>query len=465
MIDLKDLKHIAPKGQGYFCIVKQYIDENTGKNYALKELKKEHYPRDEYRYRLLREVKLLNKLQGCNNIIRLINHGNDTDKKKLWYLMPFAKYNLHDYIRKNNGTLTQRDRYEIVGQIINAIKFAHERNILHRDISPNNVLVFFREGKPIIKVSDFGLGKDKESLSYYTGSSASGYGQILYVSPEQKLHLKDATIKSDIYSLGKLVYFVFTGKDPDNIKPFELSSLIAKATEDNSEDRFKNILEFEKHFVALKELQLNQTIPIEHITLQEVVNSDEKIDMVKLHELFVKGNYIDHVYHDYISPVNAYLLTDDNLSNYYKAVGSGIRDFVKTYSDRLNECYQTVRWPFSSTSIFGRVLKKIIQTVTDDETRLICLKQLWHLAFEADQWDVQKKIKEVLNDKYITKEIETQFSEFIIDSEIEVDMSYFTNLQLPKIVKVGIIKGNENANKKKEEREKTRKEEYDEGNN
>ncbi len=465
MINLKDLKHIAPKGRGYFCIVKQYIDENTGKKYALKELKKEHYPRDEYRYRLLREVKLLDELQGCNNIIRLINHGNDTDKQKLWYLMPFAKYNLHDYIRKNHGTLTQSDRYEIVGQIINAIKFAHERNILHRDISPNNVLVFLRKGKPIIKVSDFGLGKDTESLSYYTGYSVSGYGQILYVSPEQRLHLKDATVKSDIYSLGKLVYFVFTGKDPDNIESFELSSLITRATENNPEDRFKNIIEFEKHFSALKELQLNPTIPIEHITLQEVSNSDEKIDIVKRHELFVKGNYNDHVYHDYISPVNTYLLTNDNLSNYCEAVGSGIRDFVQTYSDRLNKCYKTVGWPFSETSTFGRVLKEIIQTVTDDETRLICLKELWNLAFKQNQWDVQKKIKEVLNKKYITKEIETQFSEFIIDSEKEVDMSHFTNLQLPKIVKVGIIKGNENANKKKEEREKTRKEEYDEGNN
>lgn len=460
MTDLKDLKHIALKGQGYFCIVKQYTDEETGKNYALKELKKEHYSREEYRYRLLREIKLLDELQGCVNIIRLINHGNDIDKQKLWYLMPFAKYNLHAYIKKNNGTLTQSDRYDIAGQIINAIKFAHKKNILHRDISPNNALVFFKEGKPIIKVSDFGLGKDTESLSYYTGSSASGYGQILYVSPEQREHLKDATEKSDIYSLGKLVYFVFTGKDPDNIKPFELSSLVAKSAEENPEDRFNDIDKFETHFEALKELHLNQTIPIEHITLQEVVNAGEQIDTIKLHELFVKGNYVNHVYHDYISPVNIYLLTNDNLAEYYKTVGSRIRDFVKIYSDKLNECYQTVRWPFSSMSTFGKVLKKIIQTVPDDETRLICLKQLWYLAFEADQWGVQKDIKEVLNEKYISKAIETQLSEYIIASETEVDMSHFTNLQLPKIVKVGIIKSTDIATKKKEEREKKQKEEY-----
>ena len=286
-------------------------------------------------------------------------------------------------------------------------------------------------------------------MTYYTRSSVSGYGQILYVSPEQKIKLKDSTIKSDIYSLGKLVYFVFTGKDPDNIKPFELFSLTEKATEENPEDRYINILEFEKHFVALKELHLNQEIPIEHITLREVMDSGEKIDMVKLHELLVKGKFIDHVYHDYISPINTYFLSKNNLSNYYKAVGNGIRDFAKTYSDRLDECYQTVRWPFSSMNTFGQLLKDIIQTVSDDETRLICLKQLWYLAFGADQWDVQKSIKEVLNKKYITQEIETQFSEYIINSEIEVDMSHFGNVPLPIIVKLGIIKSNENANKKR----------------
>lgn len=449
MIDIKNLTHVAQKGQGFFCIVKQYTDEETGKNYALKVLKKEHYSNEVYRYRLLREIKLLEELQDCSNIIHLIDHGNDKDKQKLWYLMPFAKYNLYEYIKKKNASLTHTERYDIIQQITNAIKFAHKKNILHRDISPNNVLVIFKEGKPIIKVADFGLGKNTESLAYYTSSSASGYGQILYVSPEQREHLKDATVKSDIYSLGKLVYYVFTGKDPYNIKPFELSSLVAKATEDNPEDRFNDINEFDNHLGALKELHLNQFIPIEHITLQDVLGSGEKIDAIRLHELFVKGTYVDHVYYDYIAPVNEYLLTNDNLTNYYEAVGSGIRDFVKTYTERLNECYQTVRWPFSSMNTFGRVLKKIVQTVSDDETRLLCLKQLWHLAFVVDQWDVQKDLKVLLNDKYISKAIETQFSEFIIESGTEVDMSHFANLQLPRIVKIGIIKGNEKVDKKK----------------
>jgi serine/threonine protein kinase len=458
---MNKLKHIGLKGQGYFCIVKQYLDESTGNEFALKELKKDHYPKEEYRYRLNREISILGELQGCENIIELLDSGHDTYKEKLWYLMPFAKQNLYDFIKKHNGTIDKETRYNLVEQIINAIKFAHDKHKLHRDISPNNVLVFEKDGKIILKVSDFGLGKDSESLSFYTGSSASGYGQILYVSPEQRIKLKDATEKSDIYSLGKLVYFIFTAKDPDNLKQFELSSLVTKSIEENPDDRFADIHEFENHFLSLKDLQLNQKIAVEHLTLKEVVSSTDKKEWIQLHELLVKGNYLEHVYSDYISPVNVLLLTDNNLKTYYATVGNAIRDFVRTYSERLNECYQTVRWPFSSMGTFGSVLIKIIKTVGDDETKLICFKQLWYLAFESDQWSVQKEIKEVLNDKFITPAIETQLAEYIIQSETKLEMTHFSSLTLPKIIKASIIKGNETAEKKEEERKAKQKLETD----
>jgi len=449
---MNKLKPIALKGEGYFCLVKQYLDESTGKYYALKELKNGHYQKEEYRYRLNREISLLNDLQGCENIIELLDSGHDIANEKLWYLMPFANLNLYNYIKKHNGTISQKDRYNLGEQVINAIKFAHDKKKLHRDISPNNVLVFEKNGKIILKVSDFGLGKDTESISFYTNSSASGYGQILYVSPEQRIKLKDATVKSDIYSLGKLVYFIFTGKDPDNLRPFELSSLIIKSIEDNPNDRFADIHEFERHFLSLKELQLNQKIAIEYLTLSEVVSSTDEKNWIHLHELLVKGNYLEHVYTDFISPVNTLLLKNNNLRDYYMAVGNAIRDFVRTYSERLHECYQTLGWPFSSMETFGTVLIKIIKTIKDDETRLICFKQLWYLAFEADQWSVQREIKEVFNSSFITSTIETQLAEYIVHSETKVEMIHFTNQTLPQIIKASIIKGNESIEKKEEER-------------
>jgi serine/threonine protein kinase len=258
-MNISKLKNNGPIGSGYFCDVKKYTDEASGILYAVKQLKKRFHKNEEYRYRFLREIELLKLLQESENVIELIS----ADKDNLLYIMPLATSNLYNHIKKKNNTLELEIRYNIVSQIISAIEIAHSKNILHRDISPNNILLFESNGQLLIKVSDFGLGKNKESLSHYTKSSVSGYGQILYVAPEQREKLNSATVKSDIYSLGKLVYFVFTGKDPDNQKPFELSSLVIKSTQENPELRFSSINEFKEHFKSLRDLMLNQKIPNE----------------------------------------------------------------------------------------------------------------------------------------------------------------------------------------------------------
>lgn len=449
---MNNLQHIGIKGHGYFCHVKLYRHPATNQEFAFKELKKEHYPKDEYRYRLSREISLLKELRGCDNIISLIDNGEDMTKESLWYLMPYAQSNLFNYIRKHNSTLSPEERFNIIDQVISAIKYAHDRGILHRDISPNNVLVFFEDGKLSAKVSDFGLGKDSESISHYTASSASGYGQILYVSPEQRQKLKDATLQSDIYSLGKLVYFIYTGRDPDNMKPFELSTLVGRATEEKPGDRFNNIHDFEEHYLKLKQLQLNIDIPIEYITLLEVAESGEEIDFHYLHKILVQGNVLQHVYSDYIAPVVKIFSDTGYFIRYYKTVGSAISEFVNMLSQRLEDCYGTVGWPFKAASNFGSLLKRIVLAVPDEHVRLICLKHLWKLAFEMDQWSVQRDIAEVFNHKYISGVIAPTLAEYIVNSETEVDLQHFQSLLLPRIIKVAIISGNNVVKAKTEAR-------------
>lgn len=448
---MNNLKHIGVKGEGYFCIVKKFQNEISGNYLAVKELKKKLYSNSEYRYRLEREIKILKDLQGCPNIIELIDFGHDKTKEKLWYMMPFADKNLYDFIKTNHAKLNTELRFNIVEQIITGLKFAHNKDILHRDISPSNVLIFKGNNKIIVKLSDFGLGKDEGALSYYTKSSVSGYGQILYVSPEQRASLKSANKKSDVFSLGKLIYFVFTGKDPDNSQQFELSSLVIKATNINPEKRHDNIEDLEAHFAALKDLLLNNNIVNNYVTLKEYAKNKE-YNWHKLHELLVKGNYTNHVYDDYIEPVNTIFIDQNNINEYYKNIGTSVNTFVQTYSERLSECYGTVRWPFNAMSTFGVVLTKIIKNVDEVETRLICLKQLWTLAFSLDQWSVQDEIKNVFNTDYISSEIEIQISEHIIKSNVKVEIEQFSNQILPQTIKASILKVNEKITNEELER-------------
>lgn len=89
------------------------------------------------------------------------------------------------------------------------MSLVHQRDVLHRDLSPTNV--FFVNG--IIKIADFGLGKNLNTLTSHQTMDTSSFGQLFYCAPEQLTLLKDADKRSDVYSLGRIINFVMT-KNP-----------------------------------------------------------------------------------------------------------------------------------------------------------------------------------------------------------------------------------------------------------
>lgn len=449
-----NLKEIRPIGEGHFCIVKKFIDTESDEEYAKKELLKKHYENEDYRYRLLREINLLKELSGCEHIIELVDFEHDSTKQKLWYLMRCANDNLYNFIKTHNNKLSKEDRFEITEQIINAIKFAHDKDILHRDLSPNNVLIFRKDNQVLIKVSDFGLGKNEESLSHYTKSSVSGYGQILYVSPEQKEKLNEATKKSDIYSLGKLIYFIFTGKDPVEIKSsFDLHSIVIKAI---SDDRYKSIDELKEHFNSLKNLILNKDIPFQYLSINDFLGRDNNIDWGIFYEIATKGNYKGHVYKAIIEPIislfkgKSVFEETSNIQDFCKFIGKDrFINFIKFFSHELSLCYQSTGWPFEATTGFGVFFRYVFGRIDIDEVKLVCLKNLWYLAYVSDRWDVQRQLNLLLKSHEIPDSIQAQFGDYIAQTRVSVDMNEFEGIKLPISVKLGIIEANEFASDKK----------------
>ncbi len=150
------------------------------------------------------------------NIARVLDAGA-TDTGRPYFVMELVRgVKITDYCDKNQ--LDTRRRLDLFIQICQAIQHAHQKGIIHRDIKPSNILVTLHDGVPVPKVIDFGIAKATE-VRLTDKTLFTAYEQIIgtpaYMSPEQaEMSGLDIDTRSDIYSLGVLLYELLTGRTP-----------------------------------------------------------------------------------------------------------------------------------------------------------------------------------------------------------------------------------------------------------
>ena len=150
------------------------------------------------------------------NIARVFD-GGTTENGRPYFVMelvhgvPITRY-------CDDNHLTPRERLELFVPVCQAIQHAHQKGIIHRDIKPSNVMVTLYDGKPVPKVIDFGVAKATEQkLTERTLFTQYGtmVGTLEYMSPEQaEMSALGVDTRSDIYSLGVLLYELLTGSTP-----------------------------------------------------------------------------------------------------------------------------------------------------------------------------------------------------------------------------------------------------------
>src|SRR5262249_51030274 len=150
------------------------------------------------------------------NIAKVLDAGA-TESGRPYFVMELVRgVPITDYCDQNQ--LTPRERLELFISVCQAVQHAHQKGIIHRDVKPSNVLVTKHDSVPVVKVIDFGvakaLGQQLTDKTLFTGF-AQMIGTPLYMSPEQaELSGLDVDTRSDIYSLGVLLYELLTGTTP-----------------------------------------------------------------------------------------------------------------------------------------------------------------------------------------------------------------------------------------------------------
>lgn len=214
---LKDAYRLEEKiGEGGMGIVFRATQIALGRPVAVKVM---HWSglSDTRIDRFFREARLLSRLQHPN-IVQIIDFGSEPGALHYMVMEHLAGESLELFVHRR-GRLAPAEVLGLMEQICAAVTVAHEHQVIHRDLKPNNIIVVEVAGspRPVVKVLDFGLGKELGSDGERPGDAITREGVMMgtlgYSAPEQ-MHGGPVDHRADLYSLGAILYFLLTGQPP-----------------------------------------------------------------------------------------------------------------------------------------------------------------------------------------------------------------------------------------------------------
>lgn len=280
-------------GQGGQAVVYRALDTRLSRNVAVKIMREEFAENEEFRERFNAESHAVAMLSHPNIVaVYDVSHKDDLE----FIVMEMINgITLRQYMDRRER-VDWREALHFSKQIADALRHAHQHGVIHRDIKPQNIMLL-KDGT--IKVADFGIAALENEAA--KGSSSEGIGSLNYLAPEQ-LRGNPAGAKSDIYSLGIMMYELICGNKPyqgdkpadilvklenseipkvkDVVEdvPEELSEIIAKAMDPGAVTRYQSADELIEDFNGFTTDFLNTDGKYKAIEEQNAVEEAEKVE-------------------------------------------------------------------------------------------------------------------------------------------------------------------------------------------
>ena len=278
-MQLEGYSKLLKIGEGGMAYVYRGIQESLQRPVAIKLLINDLSRDEEARRRFDSESYIIARLTHPN-IIHVIDRGISADEMPYFVMEYVEGVDLGTASKINE--ISHTDKIDIIIQLLKALAYAHQNNVIHRDIKPENILI---DENGNVKILDFGIAQFYEEKREVTNQTTSGtvMGTYNYMSPEQRESSDNVTERSDLYSIGVVMYELFTEKIPTGVfpEPFrlnieiepELNQLILSCLNQDSELRPQSAEQLKNDLLAISQGS--------HIDVEQRLRAEQGITKIK----------------------------------------------------------------------------------------------------------------------------------------------------------------------------------------